>query len=167
MTLYYDSMNRPRTESLFLETFRKDLKGTYEPVYTMRPFDHKGCRSAYLIYMAADTEFDAAMQIVGDMRHWRRLCGLKWFMKGSEDGLFDGLETWRKDKAEKDATEIIRLLKDKAADGNVPAQKILLDTAKEVSKARVGRPEKQKDLSPEEERQAKIIALHKEIKAKQ
>jgi len=165
--MYYDNSNRPRTESLFLETFRRDLKGDYEPVYTMRPFDHKGCRSAYLIYMNADTEFDAAMQIVGDMRHWRRLCGLKWFMKGSEDGLFDGLETWRKDKAEKDATEIIRQLKDKAADGNVPAQKILLDTAKEVSKARVGRPEKQKDLTPEETREAKIVALHKEIKAKQ
>ena len=161
---YYDDMNRPRTESLFLETFKNTLKGDYEPVYTMRPYDHKGCRSAYQIYMNADSEYDAAMQIVEDMRHWRKLCSVQWFMKGSEAGSFDGLEQWRKDKAEKDATQAIRLLKDKAEEGNVTAQKTLLDHFKGGKK--VGRPEKEQETSAQQEREARILDIHKVIKAK-
>lgn len=161
----YDKMNRPRTESMFLETFNPVLKGKYEPLFTMRPYDHKGCRSAYLIYMEAATEYDAAMQICADMRHWRKLCSLPWFMNGAEDGSFDGLRIWRKDKAELDATKALKLIRERAEKGNVSAQKILLDTANQVSKARVGRPEKQKDLTAEEARDAKIHALHKHVKA--
>tara|TARA_B100002049_G_scaffold146858_1_gene109166 strand:- start:14481 stop:14990 length:510 start_codon:yes stop_codon:yes gene_type:complete len=162
---YYDAMNRPRTESLFLETFKNQLKGDYEPVYTMRPYDHKGCRSACQIYMNADSEYDAAMQIVNDMRHWRKLCGLRWFMKGSDDGSFDGLEQWRKDKAAKDATEAVRHLKDKAADGNVTAQKTLLDYFS--GKSGAGRPKKETENTVQQEREAKILDIHKQIKAKQ
>ena len=86
-------------------------------------------------------------------------------MKGSDGPVtFDGLEQWRKDKAEKDATMAIRLLKDKAEEGNVTAQKTLLDHFKGGKK--VGRPEKEQETSAQQEREARILDIHKVIKAK-
>ena len=162
--MYFDSRKRPRTESLFIDTFKTELyeKG-YEPVWTMRPYEHKGCPSAYQVYMEADSEYDAAMKITGDMRHWRKLCTLKWFMEGAPTGYYEGLKQWRLDKAAKEATKVLNLIKNKAEEGNVTAQRTLLEYYKN------GGPEghRQPKLTPQEqERQAKIIELHQRIEAK-
>lgn len=161
---YYDVMNRPRTESLFVETINPEIAKRYPPVYTMRESERDGCPSAYQIFMNSDNEFDAAMKIVGCMRHWRRLCGLKWFMEGSEEKAFDGLKQWREDKAAKDELEAIKLLKEQAENGNVTAQKILFERNK--SKGRVGRPQKDRDQGRTKEREEQIVNLHKRLTKK-
>lgn len=157
---YVDTMNRPRTESLFVETVRNDIAEKFPPVYTMRSYDRDGCKSAYQIYMNSANEYDAAMKIVGDMRHWRRLCGLKWFMEGDDEKAFDGLSQWREDKALKDQAEQIKLLKEQAESGSTTAQKILLDLS---GAKKVGRPAKARDTSADQERVSQIVDLHKRL----
>lgn len=161
MSKFKDVMNRYRTESLFLEMIQSTVVDKYDPLYTLRPGSRKGLPSAYDIYMDSDSEYEAAIRIVGEMKHWRRLCKLKWFMEGSPDGLWDGLKQWRLDKAEKDQNEAIKLLKEQAQNGNVTAQKTLLDHFKKGVGA--GRPRKEKDTSKEDERLSQIVELHKEI----
>lgn len=159
--IYVDTMNRPRTESLFLETIRgNEMAEKYPPVYTMKTFDRRGCKSAYLIYMNSINEYDAAMKIVGDMRHWRKLCGLKWFMEGSDEKSFDGLSQWRADKALKDQYEALTLLKEQAEDGSVTAQKILLEMTSKSKSSTKGRG---KDTVIEDARMSKIVDLHKRL----
>lgn len=160
---YIDTMGRYRTESLFHETKRASVEENYPPVYTLKSFPHRGLPSAYQIYMNATNEYDAAMQLVGDMRHWRRLCGLKWFMEGLEDKSFEGLLQWREDKKMKDEAEAIKLLKEQAENGSVTAQKTLYDISVGKGSTGAGRPQKKKDTSVADEASAKIVALHKEI----
>lgn len=157
---YVDSMNRPRTESLFVETISSQIAEKYPPVYTMREKSRHGCPSAYEIYMDSANEYEAAMKLVGSMRHWRRLCGLKWFMEGDDEKAFDGLKEWRKDKQLKDQAEQIKLLREQAEGGSVTAQKILLDAS---GGKKVGRPTKKADTAAQEERAQKIVDLHKRL----
>lgn len=166
MTRYIDSMGRYRTESLFFETKRAEIAENYPPVYTLKPYPNNGLPSAYQIYMNAANEYDAAMQLVGDMRHWRRLCGLKWFMEGIEEKSFDGLNQWREDKRMKDEADAIKLLKEQAENGSVTAQKTLYDISAGKGTTGAGRPKKAKDTSLVDENAAKIIALHKKLKGK-
>jgi hypothetical protein len=161
---YVDSMNRPRTESLFVEMISPQVAEKYAPVYTMREKARHGCPSAYEIYMDSANEYEAAMKLVGSMRHWRRLCGLKWFMEGDDEKAFDGVKQWREDKALKDQAEQIKLLREQAEGGSVTAQKILLEAT--GGKKKVGRPTKQPDTAADKEREKRIIDLHKRIKDK-
>jgi hypothetical protein len=163
---FMDKSNRPRTESLFLETCRPKTARKYEPVYTLRSYERNGLPSAYQIYMDSINEYEAAIRLVGDMRHWRKLCSLKWFMDGVEEQQFDGLAQWRVDKAAKDQAEALYLLKQNAEGGNVTAQRTLLDAAKQAKE--VGRPKKEKEVkAAKEEREAKVLDLLKLIKSKQ
>lgn len=160
---YMDKSNRPRTESLFLETCRYQTARKYDPVYTLRSYERKGLPSAYQIYMSSINEYEAAMKIVGCMRHWRKLCSLKWFMEGIEEQQFDGLAQWRIDKAAKDQADALHLLKENAENGNVTAQRTLLEASKQAKE--VGRPKK--EISVKQEREAKVLDLLKAIKQKQ
>lgn len=163
--MYIDTMGRYRTENLFLETNRDRSKNYYPPVYTLKPHSVKGLPSAYQIYMNAANEYDAAIQLVGDMRHWRKLCNLKWFMEGSYVGAWDGLAQWREDKAMKDQADSIKLLREQAEGGSVTAQKTLFEISNSKDKEqKAGRPRKTKDTSLVDENTAKIIALHKKLK---
>ena len=162
---YMDKSNRPRTESLFLETCRYQTARKYDPVYTLRSYERKGLPSAYQIYMNSINEYEAAMKIVGCMRHWRKLCSLNWFMEGIEEQQFDGLAQWRIDKAAKDQAEALHLLRENAEAGNVTAQRTLLEASKQSKE--VGRPKKEKDTKTlKEERETKIYDLLKEINRK-
>lgn len=163
--IYKDKSNRPRTESLFLETCRPQTARKYEPVYSLRSYDNGGLPSAYQIYMNSINEYEAAMKLVGCMRHWRRLCSLKWFMDGIEEQQFDGLAQWRIDKAAKDQAEALYLLKANAEKGNVTAQRTLLEASKQSKE--VGRPKKDKEVKGvKEEKEAKILSLLEAIKTK-
>lgn len=108
------------------------------PIYTMREDTHKGLPSAYRIYMDAQSEYDAAMILVGSWTHWQRLLKVNTFMKGEEGThLWSGLEAWREEKEIKDRAVAYNQLKISAATGNVQAQKMIFDGMKS---ARRGRP---------------------------
>lgn len=72
------------TQALFYE-FRHQSSSDIKPPYTLKEYDWEGCKSMYQIYMAYDTEYDAAMAILGSWYHWKRLCKCKWFITHKEE----------------------------------------------------------------------------------
>lgn len=135
-----DSMGRYRT-NIFYE-FNKTRHEEYPPLYTMREETWAGLPSAYLIYMLSDSEYEAAMKLVGSWNHWQRLLKCKPFMEGSdESGSWVGLQQWREEKRIQEKAHAFNQLKISAAQGNVTAQKIIYDGEKENAKGR-GRPSK-------------------------
>ena len=75
--------------------------------------------------MTSVDEAEASMKLVGSRAHWRKLCSLKWFIKGRPDRGLEGLEKWRLDMAARDATVAKRVLMETCLSGNVTAAKAL------------------------------------------
>jgi hypothetical protein len=104
--------------------------------------------------MEAESEYEAAMILVGSWQHWQRLLKCKPFMEGSDDGgSWQGLKSWREEKAIRDKALAYNQLKISAAQGNVTAQKIIFDGDKET-KGR-GRPSKA-EVRKEAAKQAEV-----------
>lgn len=110
------------TEGLFYETLQMKNKAD-EAVYTLQDRDRGNTPSAYLIYMSSVDEYEAALKLVGSMRHWRKLSNLKWFKEGRTDYGFDGLNQWRLDMEARDQSSAKKQLIVAAEEGNVAAMK--------------------------------------------
>ena len=121
-----------RTQSLFVEFNAKEEK--YKVHYSLRDFENKGYTSAYKVYMTSIDENDAAMKLVGSLHHWRRLCGLKWFMQGHIPLGHMGLESWRADMKARDETVAKKALIELAKEGNVSAARALKSYADKPAK---------------------------------
>lgn len=160
-TILVDVRGVRRTETLFAETITASSAERYEPIYTLREQDKDGLPSAYRIYMESIDEADAALKLVGSYSHWRKLCGLKWFMEGRPEVGFEGLNQWREDMRARDATAAKLALMTLAQSGNVTAANTLL---KESTKGSVGRPKK--STEKEDKNTAHIRAIHKELLGK-
>lgn len=151
-----DARGARKTETLFVEAIsHRSKEAGYEPLYCLRETEKDGKPSAYLIYMHSVDETEAALKLVGSLAHWRRLCGLKWFMDGSEEMGHEGIFQWREDMKARDATMAKEKLIQAAQGGSVPAATLLL---KESTKKPVGRPGKEKDPKQEQ-----ILSFHKSI----
>lgn len=132
---FIDRRGALKTELLFQETIKADRLENYSPMFTLKEQD-TDLPSAYKIYMSSTDEYEAAMKLLGSMRHWRRLCGLKWFMEGIPMSGFDGLRSWRRDMALRDKSKSKRQLMDAAEAGVVSAQRALFLTDAPSAKAR-------------------------------
>lgn len=154
-----DSRQARKTETLFAESISSASKQKYDPLYTLREQSKDGLPSAYQIYMHSIDEADAALKLVGSLAHWRRLCGLKWFMEGAQEMGHEGLIQWREDMRARDATAAKRVLQDQASTGNVAAARKLYD---EATKKKVGRPKDVADAS-EVKTASNIKELHKTL----
>lgn len=84
---FRDSMNRWRTQSLFLES-SWGSSSPDKPIYTMKPDDlpssalyPEGLPSFAKRYLALEdpTEYRAATELLGGWEHWTILCESKWF----------------------------------------------------------------------------------------
>lgn len=134
-----DVMGRYRT-NLFYE-FNKARQADYPPLYTMRETEWLGLTSAYQVYMHSESEYEAALKLVGSWQHWQRLCKSKPFMEGEKDGgQWVGLQSWRDEKEVRDKALAYNQLQVNAATGNVQAQKMIFEGNKDASKR--GRPSK-------------------------
>lgn len=115
------------TQKLFLEF------GDEQSPYTLKAHDVEkdGVTyvSLYKVYMESADEYEAAMRLLGSMKHWRKLCGLKWFQEGWEEHGFDGLTLMREDMMNRDRSLAKSELLKAASIGNVSAMKILYDQA--------------------------------------
>lgn len=121
-----DTMSRQRT-NLFYE-FNTSRHEEYPPLYTMREQEWKGLPSAYRIYMASHSEYEAAMKLVGSWNHWQRLLKIPTFMDGPREAMnWSGLHQWREEKEIQDRAQAYVQLKDNAQEGNVQAQKMIFD----------------------------------------
>lgn len=127
-----DSRGAMRTESLFVEV--SQTKDKYTPLYSLKSYDSRGYPSAYLIFMESVDETEAALKLVGSLSHWRKLCNLKWFLKGRPEHGFEGIESWRKDMADRDKSEAKRVLLAECAMNNVTAARALDKLANDNTK---------------------------------
>lgn len=136
-----DSLGRYKTKGLFAEGITRDqiLKGVV-PLYTMRDKEKKFYAadgsvhvlpSAYQIYMHSVDETEAALKLVGSLKHWRTLVRqhpdgsylCKWFMHPYDEKGCDGLLQWREDMRARDSMMAKRSLMKLAEEGNVAAAK--------------------------------------------
>ena len=130
-----------RTETLFHGINKKEEK--YPSIYSLTEEERKGLPSAYYIYMNSIDEHDAALKLVGTMKHWRKLCKLKWFMCGDVRFGFEGIEKWREDMALRDISLAKSILLKNAQRGDTAAARKLLDEYKsQIPVNKVGRPKK-------------------------
>ena len=125
-----DKRGVQRTESLFHETIQPPVRKKYDPIYSLRDYDHKGYPSAYQIYMDSVDEHEAALKLVGSLSHWRKLTGLKWFLEGRTECQFEGLIQWREDMKARDASEAKKVLQEQTKEKNVTAARALLAESK-------------------------------------
>jgi hypothetical protein len=161
-----------RTASLFAETIQGGSKENYTPVYSLRDTADRGLLSAYLVYMTSIDEYDAATKLVGSLRHWRKLLECTWFIEGDKTKGFDGLEQWRQDMQDRDASAGKRALLQQAQRGDTSAARKVLDMAAPATKREVGRPatkQQKKEAEKDKKAQAKknrLAQLKKEHEAK-
>jgi hypothetical protein len=130
------------TESLFYELSNSK---TIKPVYTLSTEDKGEYVSAYQVYMHSIDEYDAAMKLVGSMKHWRKLCKLSWFMNGIHELGFEGLKAWRRDMLLRDQSAAKRKLQELADSGNVSAAKALLSLKPESVEIKDSKKKSKKD----------------------
>jgi len=162
-SLMKDVGGRYRT-NIFYE-FNKSRHEDYPPLYTMREDEWKGLPSAYRIYMTSDSEYEAAMKLVGSWAHWQRLLKCKPFMNGGEEiGIWMGLEQWREEKAIQDQAMAYNQLKTSAAGGNVAAQKLLFEGDKASKRGRPSKAEVAKQAAKQAEEADQIKGDLKRIK---
>lgn len=113
------------TAGLFWErrqTSKAELRG-FSPIYNLSTLDHDGTLSMYQIYMQCATEYEAALVLLGSLRHWALLLECKWFIPH--------IEQWRKDMAFRDESIGRAAILAGAAGGNTAAGAHLLrDTQK-------------------------------------
>ena len=111
------------TQGLFFE-YRHSSKCT--AMYNLGDVDKAGTVSMYQLYMQCPTEYDAALILLGSMKHWKRLCECTWFAPI--------VEQWRYDMAVRNSATGESAVFMAALGGNVVAGKAL------VSQNKVGRP---------------------------
>lgn len=136
-----------RTETLFHGINRLEHK--YPSLYSLTEEEKRGLPSAYYIYMNSVDETEAALKLVGTIKHWRKLCNLKWFMNGEMRFGFEGILKWREDMAMRDISLAKEVLMTNAKKGDTAAARKLLDEYKSQTPInRVGRPRKGEDREP-------------------
>lgn len=130
---------RHSTQALFYE-YRHRTTSKIKAPYTLKNYDvnigGKHYRSMYMEYMACDSEYEAAIILLGSYAHWQRLAETAWFAPY--------LDAWEEERNIRDdalaRSVIIRL----AEAHNVTAAKSLQSVSQKNKgkKTNAGRPKK-------------------------
>lgn len=152
-TRYGDNGNL-LTTALFVETNRFEDK--YPPVFTLKEYAAKGCVSFYQEYMQHDSEYAAAVALLGSWTHWLTLRKCSWFKPYYEQ--------WEGERLERDKAIAKQQLKKNAASGNVTAQRILYGVPPEErnKKKRVTKKEAAEQAA-QGSTDKELEKLHKEV----
>lgn len=159
VSILRDVGDRFRTQSLFVEfAFKTDV---YKPLYTLNEGERDGCMSMYRIYMNSVDETDAAIKLVGNLRHWRKFLAAGWFMNGILAWGFEGLKSWRADMEARDFSLAKGVLLASCSKGDIASAKKLLDEYKkpvrmQAKKRQIG-TKKDKDV------EGKVISIEDKI----
>lgn len=103
--------------------------------FTLKDYDHKGYISMYLVYMQYDTEYEAALRLLGSWKHWCKLKELAWFK--------EHVDAWNAERDLRDKALAKQQLKENAENGNVTAQRLLY-TGEEKKTTRKKKTEEKK-----------------------
>lgn len=122
------------TKALFYENRFNTTVTTTAP-YCLKAHDHtlKGVvyRSMYLIYMSCDSEYEAAIKLLGNYQHWTKLKRCTWFIPYVEE--------WNAELVLREAALAKSKLVTLTEAGNVTAARTLLNSKKIAG---VGKPAK-------------------------
>jgi len=148
-----DTTGRFLTKALFLETC--DKAGSFDPVFTLKDEDDPitGLPSLRRLFLEEmdPSEFVFAEKHLGGIRHWRKLCALKWFQPF--------VEQWREDLDQKLVAHGIKAMVE-MADKKDSAAKWLAQRGWRQTKNPVGRPTKedQERLAQDQQDEDAMIA---------
>lgn len=125
------------TKGLFYEHRHHTTVDEKAP-YTLRNMDFTDdsghlYKSMYMIYMGCDSEYEAAITLLGSYPHWVKLKRCSWFQ--------DYVLTWEQERNIRDEAIARSILVRLAECGNVTAARTLF-TNSEKTKGKIGRPEK-------------------------
>lgn len=130
------------TQGLFYEFRFQSSNET--PMYNLGEFDYKDCKSMYKIYIACDSEYEAAMKLLGSWKHWEKLADCGWFK--------EHIDKWREEREIREAALSKKVLIEQTEEGNITAAKALHDIS---GKRKAGRPSKI-EVTEERKKQAKM-----------
>lgn len=120
------------TKALFYENrFNTTVKTTAPYCLKANDFEAKGTvyKSMYLIYMSCDSEYEAAIKLLGNYQHWTKLKRCTWFMPYVEE--------WNAELTLRESALAKSKLVTLTEAGNVTAARTLLNTKKIAG---VGKP---------------------------
>ena len=111
--------------------------------FTLKEQDHNGLIAPKPHYVAAATEYEAALTILGSWAHWCFLKKSKWFSPIAD--------SWEQERLLREETEAKKILIEEAENGNVTAAKAIYDQGKQSKRGRPTKAEKAKVLSKDME----------------
>jgi len=130
------------TKALFFE-HRFQTTVTELAPYCLKSNDHKFkgvvYRSMYLIYMSCDSEYEAAIKLLGNFQHWTKLKRCTWFLPYVEE--------WNAEIVLREAALAKSKLITLTQAGNVTAARTLLNT-KQVVGAKPKKGKRVSDIIP-------------------
>jgi hypothetical protein len=134
------------TKAMFYE-HRHQTTVEIDAPYCLKPNDHefKGVvyKSMYLIYMSCDSEYEAAIKLLGNYQHWTKLKRCTWFLPYVEE--------WNAELRLRESALARAKLVMLTEAGNVTAARTLLND-KKIAGAKVGKPKgkgvRQSDIVP-------------------
>lgn len=122
------------TKALFYE-HRHQTTVEMDAPYCLKANDHefKGVvyKSMYLIYMSCDSEYEAAIKLLGNYQHWTKLKRCTWFLPYVEE--------WNAELVLRESALAKSKLVTLTEAGNVTAARTLLN-GKKIAGAKVGKP---------------------------
>jgi hypothetical protein len=126
---------RHMTKGMFYE-YRFQSTSKLVPPFTLKHYDFTDIhgveyKSVYMMYMEADSEYEAAINILGSYNHWLKLSKTAWFSAH--------LEEWESERNTRDEAIARSTLIRAAECGNVPAANAIFKNSKAGKKA-AGRP---------------------------
>lgn len=130
------------TKALFYEyRHQTTVKDILAP-YCLKANDHtyrgKVYKSMYLIYMSCDSEYEAAMKLLGNYRHWTKLKRCNWFLPYVEE--------WNAELKLRESALARSKLVQLTEAGNVTAARTLLNDKKIAG---VGKPKSKAARKPD------------------
>lgn len=88
-----------------------------KPLFNLSMRDHDDTLSFPQLYYQCDSDYEAAMVILGSFEHWQRLCKAPWFA--------EKLAQWQEEKALRDVAHGRAKIRELADKGNLAACKFL------------------------------------------
>jgi hypothetical protein len=166
MSEYKSSTGVAFTQALFYEWNNPDA------IYTMRDSglsavyvarSGKEYQSLPYIFRNSNSEYDCAIAMLGSWEHWRKLCGLEWFMTGAiMNTQLSGLNDWRAEKDLAEESLAKKVLLDAIAEGDVNSAWKLYDKKTKTTTVKAGRPEKKIPTKT----QGTVLTLAKKLESK-
>ncbi len=147
------------TQALFVEFGNEDAPYTLKMDHQER--NGKQYISLCRVFLESADEYEAAMRLVGNWKHWQKLCENKWFSDGFDQFNFEGVNSLRETMKMRDRSLAKTKLIEAVQQGSVTAAKILLDGSSTVVKKTQRKSPKEKSTDSE------VIELFSKSKAVQ